>query len=58
MEAYGVAAAAFLVGIPCLAVKAITDIVGEKPEMREYLALRKRVVGFLAQKVDEIINSI
>ena len=58
MEAYGVAAAAFLSGFPCLAVKAITDIVGEKPEMREYLALRKRLVGSLAQKVDEIISSI
>ena len=57
MEAYGVAVAAVNAGIPCFAVKAITDIVGRKIGMKEYAALRRHVVRLLPSKVAEVINN-
>ena len=57
MEGYGVAVAAFLSGIPCFAVKAITDIAGEKLPMKEYLSIMRNLVMKLPGKVEEIIGS-
>ncbi len=56
MEAYGVAAAAYMHGIPCFAVKAITDIVGKSVDMREYTLLRSRLMPLIVSKVKEILS--
>ena len=58
MEAYGVAVAAYNAGIPCLAVKGITDRVGERMEMKEYFSVRKQLLPLLEKKVSEIIQQI
>ena len=58
MEGYGVAAASFCAGVPCLAVKAITDIVGKRMEMKEYLRLRRSLVPMIPEKVSEVIAAI
>ena len=56
MEGYGVAVAAFCASVPCLAVKAITDIVGIRTEMNDYLSLRRSLVQMLPSKVSETIK--
>ena len=58
MEAYGVAYSAYLESIPCLAVKAITDIVGEKPEIGEYRKKLKEIRAKLPEMVLECIAAL
>lgn len=58
MEAYGVAYSAYLESIPCLAVKAITDIVGEKPEIGEYRKKLKEVRAKLPEMVQEEVAAL
>ena len=58
MEGYGVAVAAFCASVPCLAVKAITDIVGIRTEMNDYLSLRRSLVQMLPSKVSETIKAL
>ena len=58
MEAYGVAYSAYLASIPCLAVKAITDIVGEKPMLGDYRKRLKEIRGALPEKVLEAVSSL
>ena len=58
MEAYGVAYSAYLASIPCLAVKAITDIVGEKPALGDYRKKLKEIRGALPEKVLEAVSSL
>lgn len=58
MEAYGVAYSAYLASIPCIAVKAITDIVGEKPMLGDYRKRLKEIRGALPEKVLEAVSSL
>ena len=57
MEAYGVAAAAFLHSVPCLAVKAITDVAGEPVGMKDYLRLRRSLVSRLQEHVEKALRT-
>lgn len=58
MECYGVAVAAICSSIPCLAVKAITDIVGVRTEMKDYLDLRRSLVRLIPSKVSDTIKAL
>ena len=58
MEAYGVAAAAFLSGFPCLAVKVITDMIGEKPELKGYSGILRNLRAKLPEKVLEAVSAL
>lgn len=56
MEAYGVALAASLYSIPCLAVKVITDIAGEKVSLPDYSKrLRQWRLG-LREEVERLLS--
>lgn len=58
MECYGVALAARLYSIPCLALKAITDIVGQPVTLGEYGFSLRSLRSLLAEKAEEMIRSL
>ena len=55
MEAYGAAYAAFLKGIPCFAIKMITDIIGEDLRLPDYTSrlceMRDRLPGVIEENL-------
>lgn len=58
MEAYGVAMAARAYGIPCYAVKVITDIVGERVSIPDYSKRLRDWRAGLHLKVEELIQGL
>ncbi len=58
MEAYGVAAAAYLQNIPCFAVKVITDIIGKRISMGDYGFNLRKLRDALLPEVERVISSL
>ena len=58
MEGYGVAYASLLAGLPCLAVKVITDMIGEKPELKGYSGTLRNLRAKLPEKVLEAVSAL
>ncbi len=58
MEGYGVALAAYLRNIPVFAVKAITDIIGNRVGLAEYTSIRKGVIPLLPQRVESVLCNL
>lgn len=58
MEAYGVAYSAYAESIPCLAVKAITDIVGERTPLSDYRKTLKEIRSKLPEVVLEGVSAL
>ena len=58
MEAYGVAMAAYLAGVPCFAVKAITDIVGNPIRLSDYGFTLRSLRSLLPERVEEVLKQL
>lgn len=58
MEAYGVAAAAYLAGVPCFAVKVITDIVGSPIRLSDYGFTLRSLRSLLPERVEEVLKQL
>ena len=58
MEAYGVAAAAYLAGVPCFAVKVITDVAGERISLPEYGFTLRSLRSLLFPKAEEVLRGL
>ncbi len=58
MEAYGVAMAAYLKGIPCFAVKVITDVIGEHIDLGSYGFRLRSLRSLLVQKTEQVLSSL
>ena len=58
MEAYGTALASTLYNIPCRAVKAITDMIGEKITIADYSAMLRKIRSLIPEKVEELLSGL
>ena len=58
MEAYGVAMAARQYGIPCYAVKVMTDIIGERVSIPDYSKRLREWRAGLHLKVEELLQGL
>ena len=58
MEAYGVALSSSLKGIPCYAVKIITDLIGNHVNLGTYGYTLRQLRTFLPEKVEEVLSAL
>ena len=58
MEAYGVALSSSLKGIPCYAVKIITDLIGNHVNLGSYGYTLRQLRILLPEKVEEVLSAL
>lgn len=58
MEAYGVALSSSLKGIPCYAVKIITDLIGNHVNLGTYGYTLRQLRILLPEKVEEVLSAL